>query len=96
MLGAEPHVGVGGQMEDEVAALHRRREGGQVEIVAADQRNRGSAAAPSRNCSWPVEKLSHPTTRQSTGEQPVDQVGADESGRAGHENTLHEAEEKGG
>jgi hypothetical protein len=37
VLGAEAHVGVGGQVEHEVAALHGLREGGQLQVVAEDE-----------------------------------------------------------
>ena len=35
MIGAEPHVGVGREVKDEVAALHRRGQRGRIEDVAA-------------------------------------------------------------
>ena len=37
MLGAEPDVGVGGEVEHDVAALHRRRQHRELENVTSNQ-----------------------------------------------------------
>ncbi len=59
MLGPEADVGVGGEMEDEIAAAHRGGQALEIERVAFDQREIGPiAGASSRKRRWPVEKLS--------------------------------------
>ena len=59
MLGAEAHVGVGREMEDELAAAHRRGQALEIERVAFDQREAVAiAAASSETGAGPVEKLS--------------------------------------
>ena len=59
-----------------------------VEQVALDQAEAGDGRRRvRRNSRWPVEKLSKPTTSWPARQQPVDQVAADEPGRAGDETT---------
>ena len=86
MLRAEPDVGVGGQVEDEVAAGHGAGQGVRVEHVAAHTR-----VKPGSRCGLLQETLL--TGREvvvgddlvAQPQQPIDEVAADEAGAAGDE-----------
>ena len=83
MLRAEAHVGVGGEMKDELGALHGARQRLRVEQVALDE-------AEIRVRRRALEKA-HPAGRQivvaddgvAVGEQTIDQIASDEAGCSG-------------
>jgi len=82
-------VGVGREVENEVGALHRRREVRQVEVVAAyesEVRMALRAFEETRLAGGEVVPAGDP---HAVREQAVDEVGTDEAGGAGDEGVLH-------
>ena len=91
MLGAEAHVRVGGEVKDKVAALHRGGQRGQVEIVAADEAEPRVGRRGRQEPLLAGGEIIPADHGQAVREQAVGQVGADEAGRTGDEDALHES-----
>ena len=71
MLGAEPDVGVGRQVEDEVGAPHASASAAVIEQVALDQAERPEVRRVLQKPRWPVEKLSKADHLVAARQEPV-------------------------
>ena len=90
MLRAEPDVGVGREVEDEVAARHRRGQRLAVQRVALRRSGTGPTAVPARGTRpSPVRQVVVAHDVMASGQQPVDEIAADEAGSAGDAHSLH-------
>ncbi|MEJ1974394.1 MAG: hypothetical protein WDM96_18650 [Lacunisphaera sp.] len=82
-------VGVGGEVKHEAGAFHRRGQGRQIEVVAADELETrlfhraveeaeltGAEVVPACDC-------------DAIRQQAIDERGADEAGGAGDKNVVH-------
>ena len=81
-------VGVGGQVEDEVGALHRGGQRGQVEVVAADELEPRVRQSAVEEAELPGGKVVPAGDRDAVREEAVNEVGTDEAGGTGDEGVL--------
>ena len=89
MIQAEPDVRIGGQMKNEIASRHRADQGGQIQAIAFDQFEFRIGQRRLEKFLLAGGKIVPADNVFAVGEKPVNQIAADESGRAGHEDCVH-------
>jgi hypothetical protein len=82
MFQAETHIRVRGEMDDAYAALHRRRQRRLVENVAAHEPETGMSRRAREKFLPARRKIVVGHHRHAIGQQPVDEMASDETGRA--------------
>ena len=97
MFQAETHIGIGGEMKNGVATGHRFGQRGQIQIVAFDEFEIFIFQRAIEKFSLAGRKIIPADDGFAVGEQAVNEVAANETGRAGDENLLHDGKmfEKG-
>ena len=89
MLRAEADVGVGGEVEDEIAPGHRGGQAVEVEDVALHERELRRLTGRIEELREPGRQVVVADNRMPRCEQAIDEVTADETGGAGDKYTLH-------
>ena len=89
MFGAESHVSVGGEMEHEIAAGHRLRQRGQIEIVAFDEFEAGVLERAFDERALASREIIPADDAPALREQAIHEAAADKAGCAGDEHILH-------
>ena len=84
----EADVGIGGEMKDHVAARHSCPQFLEVQHVAFDQRERGVVLCAGKELHHTGREIVVADNPISGGQQPINQMAADKSGRAGDESCL--------
>ena len=85
MVGAEAHVGIGGQVEDEVRARHGARDGVEIQQVALDEAEARIGLRTFEKAPESGGEVVEAGDFVPSGQQAVHQVAADESRGAGNE-----------
>ena len=89
MLEAKAHIRVGRQMKNEIATGHRTGHCQQFETVAFHEFEPRIGHRCLKKFPLAGGKIVPANNVLAAGEQPVHEVAADESGRAGHEDGVH-------
>ena len=92
VLGAEAHVGVGGEVEDEIAAGHGLGQRRQIEIVALDQAILWVGERPCDKGPLARGEIVPADDGFPVGEEAVNEAAANKAGCAGDEDFVHGAE----
>ena len=82
-------VGVGGEVEDKVGAPHGGGQGGQVEIVAADEAKLRVLFGAVEEAFLAGGEVIPASDSGAVSEKTVGEIGANETGDAGDEDVLH-------
>lgn len=82
-------VGVGREVEDEVGALHSGGEGGQVEVVTADEAKLRVLFGAVEEAFLSGGEVIPASDSGAVSEETVGEIGANETGNAGDENMIH-------
>ena len=90
MIGAEAHVGVGGEMENEIAAGHRAFERGEIEVVALDEFEARIFQRFDDERPLAGREIIPADDGLAVRKQAINETGADETGGAGDEDLVHE------
>ncbi len=91
MVGAEAHVGVGREVEDEIVPLHGLGQAGFVQHVPFDQPEARLEQRLGQEAPLPGREVVVSRDGMAVGQEPVYQIAADETGSAGDEVTRHSA-----
>ena len=89
MIGAEPDIGIGGEMEHDVAACDRRFQRLRVKQVGLDEAEGLRLQCTFEKSALASRKIVIASDVVTDREKPVDEIAADEAGGAGNE-TFHE------
>src|SRR5262249_32750412 len=95
VLGAKTDVGVGGEVEDEVAAHHGLRQSRPVEVIAHEEAEVRVAQGVGQEGALAGREVVPADDRSPVAQQPIAQGAADEPCRPGHEDALHRAPFRG-
>jgi hypothetical protein len=76
---SETHIRIGSKMVDEIAALHRLREGGGIEEITFDDPEVRRCCSAVEEGSLAGGKVVIPDNLVSLAQQPIDKITADES-----------------
>ena len=85
MFGAEPHVGVGGQMKDEFTPPHRLRQQGPVQQIAPNQLESRAGCGGVQERRVAGGEIIVDRHLPPIAQEPIDEIAANKAGAAGDE-----------
>ena len=89
MVETKTDIGIGGQMKNEIAPGHRAGQRRQIKAIAFNQFEFRIGQRRLEKFLLAGGKIVPADNVFAVGEQPVHEIAADKSGRAGHEDCVH-------